>query len=60
MVGDLSKHHLCFDCPRLAEIREPLLRAVSYRPCPEVGWLVKFCPRILGTFLQKAQGLLDD
>ena len=58
--GDLSRHHLCFDCPRLAEIREPLLRAVSHRPCPEVGWLVKFCPRILGTFLQKAQGLLDD
>ena len=56
----LSRHHLCFECPRLAEIRAPLFRAVSHRPVLEVGWLVRFCPRILGTFLQKAQGLLED
>ena len=58
--GDLSRHHLCFECPRLVVIKEPLLRAVSHHPCPKVGWLVKFGPRILGTFLQKAQGLLED
>ena len=56
----LSRHHLCFECPRLTEIREPLLRAVSHCPCPEVGWLVRWCPQILGTFLQKAQAFFGD
>ena len=52
--GDLSRYHLYFKCPRLAEIRAPLLRAASHRPCHEVGWLVRFYLRILGFFLQKA------